>query len=159
LDFSTICYEFYKLAACPHKITKPLGGVLSLYAPGSLEQEIYSHMYPCQPPTAAGRSAPACSHRRRGHRWGGTGLARPTGRGELVGGGCARWAEAEHGWWRGGAAAATACWRSRQGAGEQGNQSTQKHRGEVRKRFPYLIWLRKEWKWVVDGEVVLGCLR
>jgi hypothetical protein len=40
-----------------------------------------------------------------------------------------------------------------------GNQSTQKHRGEVRKRFPYLIWLRKEWKWVVDGEVILGRLR
>jgi hypothetical protein len=40
-----------------------------------------------------------------------------------------------------------------------GNQSVQKHRGEVGKRFPYLIWLRKEWKWVADGEVVLGRLR
>jgi hypothetical protein len=40
-----------------------------------------------------------------------------------------------------------------------GNQSAQEHQGEIRIRFPYLIWLRKWWKWVVDGEVVLGRLR
>jgi hypothetical protein len=26
----------------------------------------------------------------------------------------------------------------------------------MRIRFPYLIWPRKWWKWVIDGEVVLG---
>jgi hypothetical protein len=34
--------------------------------------------------------------------------------------GWARWAEAEHGRRRGGVAVATACWRSRRGAGEHG---------------------------------------
>jgi hypothetical protein len=42
------------------------------------------------------------------------------GHGELVGGGGARWAEAEHSRRRGGAAGATSCWRSRRGAGEHG---------------------------------------
>jgi hypothetical protein len=46
-----------------------------------------------------------------------------------------------------------------EGPANTGNQSAKKHRGEVRKRFPYLIWLRKEWKWVVDSEVVLGRLQ
>jgi hypothetical protein len=69
---------------------------------------------------AAGRSAPARSHRRRGHRRGWTGLARPSGPRVLFGSGCARWAGAEYGQRRGGAAATMACWRSWRGAGEHG---------------------------------------
>jgi hypothetical protein len=39
------------------------------------------------------------------------------------------------------------------------NQGVQEHQEEVMGRFPYSIWPRKWWKWVVDGEVVLGRLR
>jgi hypothetical protein len=77
-------------------------------------------MYPCPAPTAAGRSAPARSHRRRGRRRGGAGLARPTGCVESVGGGGARWAGAEHGWRRGGAAAVSGYQRSWRRTGEHG---------------------------------------
>jgi hypothetical protein len=43
-----------------------------------------------------------------------------------------------------------------EGLANTGNQGAQKHRGEVRGRFPYLIWLRKGWKRVVDGESSSG---
>jgi hypothetical protein len=46
-----------------------------------------------------------------------------------------------------------------EGPANTGNQSVQEHQGEIRIRFLYLIWPRKWWKWVVDGEVVLGQLR
>jgi hypothetical protein len=93
---------------------------------------------PLPAPDVAGRSAPARSHRRRGHRRGGTSLARPTGRGESVGGGCARWAEVEHGRQRGGAAASTACWRSRRGAGKHGQPKRTKASGRSKEAIPIL---------------------
>jgi hypothetical protein len=46
-----------------------------------------------------------------------------------------------------------------EGPANTSNQGAQEHQGEIRMRFPYLIWLRKWWKWVVDGEVVRGRLR
>jgi hypothetical protein len=46
-----------------------------------------------------------------------------------------------------------------EGSVNMGNQSAQEYQGEIRIRFPYLIWPRKWWKWVVDGEVVVGQLR
>jgi hypothetical protein len=45
-----------------------------------------------------------------------------------------------------------------EGPANTGNQGAQEHQGEVRVRFPYLNWLRKWWRRVVDGEVVLGRL-
>jgi hypothetical protein len=40
-----------------------------------------------------------------------------------------------------------------------GKQGMQKHRGEVRVRYPYSNLPRKWWRRVVDGEAVLGRLR
>jgi hypothetical protein len=108
---------------------------------------------------AADRAAPARSHQRRGHRRGGTGSARPTGRGELAEGVVID-----------GQGRSTAGGKERrrprrragvpgEGPVNTGNQGAQEHQGEVRVRFPNLIWPRKRWKWVVDGEVVLGRFR
>jgi hypothetical protein len=52
--------------------------------------------------------------------------------------------------------------RPRRRAGVPGEvpvQGAQEHQEEVMGRFPYSISPRKWWKWVVDGEVVLGRLR
>jgi hypothetical protein len=107
---------------------------------------------------ATGRSAPACSHQRRGHRRGWTGSARSTGHGVLVGRDVLdeqgqNTAGSEEGWrprWCAGVPG--------EGPAKTGKQGAQEHRGEVRVRFPYPNW---PWMWrkrVVDGEAVLGCL-
>jgi hypothetical protein len=104
---------------------------------------------------AAGRTAPARSHQRRGHRRWGTGSTRSIGHVALVG----RDVLDEQGWNTVGGEEGR---RSRrrasipgEGPADMGNQSAQEHRGEVRVQFPYSIWPRRWRRRVVDDEAVL----
>jgi hypothetical protein len=117
---------------------------------GSLEHGFFSQVYPCPASTAAGRSAPARSRLRRGHRRGGTGRVGPTGPRELFGRGGARRARVEHDRRWGGAAAVTARRRSRRRAGEQGDRTRARAPGEIGDAIPVLG---------LAEEVAEGCCR
>jgi hypothetical protein len=97
LEFSAISYRFYKLAACPHEITKKftLGSSVTCTETPRTEKEITNTPLPAL--DGDRRLCPRRSRRRWGFGWGRTGATWSTGAIGHDGGWCARQATAEQG--------------------------------------------------------------